>query len=181
MSRQLAECVLHAPHSICGRTLQPLSIWHYWLLDFVGSPLVGASEKGGASDLALAIEICCRPASSPSQTCELPLSVDPYLLEQLHEVGLSEVLASLKVYFADYVASPRVWESEEGRPIRSPLCLYMVSVLMRQAGMSHDEAWATQFGYGRHLCLALAEAGGNEIPLLSAAEERALIEAGYTS
>ncbi|MEI6036043.1 MAG: hypothetical protein WCS65_17390, partial [Verrucomicrobiae bacterium] len=94
--------------------------------------------------------------------------------------GFGATADAFRSYLADYVALPRCWQSSAGRPIRSHVCLYAVAVLMRHGRMTEEQAWATQHGYARHLLLALAEAGGNEIPLMSAEEEAALAEAGHT-
>jgi hypothetical protein len=183
MSEALAECVFNVPHVVCGVALHPLSIWHVWLLEFVRSPYVGASsaDEGRAGDLALALLICSRPASFPGETEEsgVVFQVDPMLLERIEREGILESSLAFQNYFRDHVALPRCWESGEGRSVKSPICLYMAAVLMRHGRMNYAEAWATPFGYARHLVLALAEAGGNEIPLLSASEERALKEAGH--
>lgn len=180
MSEALEECVFNARHVICGVALRPFSIWHCWLLEFVRSPYVGASADGGsASDLALALMICSREASSPMGAGLLDLTVDPAVIEAIHGVGILEASLLFQNYLRDFVALPRCWENGEGRPVKSPLCLYMVAVLMRCGRMTHQESWSVPFGYARHLVLALAEAGGNDIPLMTAAEETALRAAGH--
>lgn len=181
MSEALEECVFNAPHAICGVDLRPFSIWHFWLLEFVRSPYVGAcsADEGRAGDLALALQICSRPASSPLLETMPDFSVDPAFIAHIEQAGILESSLAFQNYLRDYVALPRCWETGEGRPVKSPFCLYMVAVLMRSGRMSHDAAWAVPFGYARHLVLALAEAGGNEITLITANEEAALKEAGH--
>jgi len=180
MSATLAECVFNLRHEICGVALQPLSLWHVWLLEFVRSPYVGVSGDGTAADLALALLICSRPAESPVTCGPADFACDPHLIAAIEEAGIRETSLAFQSYLADHIATPRCWESGSGKPVKSPICLYMVAVLMRCGRMSHEEAWATPFGYARHLVLALAEAGGNEIPLMTEAEEAALRAAGYT-
>ncbi len=181
MSAALAECVFNVPHVIAGVALRPLSLWHVWLLEFVKSPYVMAVEDPTASDLALALLICSREAESPLMLRDYPrFEIDPELTARLHQEGVRQASEAFMAYLSDYIANPKCWEKEGGKPVKSPVCLYMVAVLMRCGRMDHDQAWATPFGYARHLTLALAEAGGNEIPLLTAAEEEALKLAGHT-
>jgi len=181
MSGALAECVFNVPHVIGGVELKPLSLWHVWLLEFVKSPYVMAVEDPTASDLALALLICSREAQSPLTVGDFPhFAGDPVLTARLQQEGIRQSSEAFQAYLADYLALPRCWEKGGGKPVKSPMCLYIVAVLMRCGRMGHEEAWATPFGYARHLCLALAEAGGNEIPLLTAAEEEALKLAGHT-
>lgn len=179
MSETLAECIFHARHTICGKRLQPFSLWHAWVLDFAESPFIGSAPDGNASDLALAIEVCSRPASSPGKCGAFSLRPERRMIRRIFDAGVRATANAFRAYLADHVALPKVWESGSGRPVRSHVCLYSVAVLMRHGGMSEEQAWATEHGYARHLVLALAEAGGNEIPLISAAEERALREAGH--
>lgn len=182
MSGALEECVFNVPHVICGVVLQPPSIWHVWLLQFVRSPYVGAAEDGTASDLALALLICSRPAESPRTLTAIRSCLpegDPALAARIEQEGVLATSLAFQHYLRDHLALPRCWEKEGGRPVKSPVCLYLVAVLMRCGRMDHDAAWAMPFGYARHLCLALAEAGGNEIPLLTEGEEAALREAGH--
>jgi hypothetical protein len=179
MSEALEECVFNGRHVICGVEMRPFSIWHFWLLEFVGSPYVGA-DGGTAADLALALKICSTPASSPIGASLPDFSADPILVEAINGMGILQASLAFQNYLRDFVALPRCWQTGEGRSVKSPVCLYMVAVLMRCGRMGHEEAWSVPFGYARHLVLALAEAGGNEIPLLTPAEESALKEAGYT-
>lgn len=178
MSDALAECIFHARHVICGKRLRPFTLWHAWLLDFCQSPFVGASASGGPADLALAIEICSRPASSPGASPRFDIRPSPRLVRRIFKAGFRQTAAAFRAYLADHVALPKCWESGSGRPVRSPICLYSVAVLMRHGRRTEPEAWATEHGYARHLVLALAEAGGNEIPIISPEEEAALAEAG---
>ncbi len=179
MSDALAECIFHARHTICGRRLKPFTLWHAWLLDFCQSPFV-SSTPGTAADLALAIEVCSRPASTPARSPHLDLRPDRRLTARIFRDGFRETADAFRAYLGDYVALPRCWSTPGGRSIRSHPCLYTVAVLMRHGQRTEEQAWATEHGYARHLILALAEAGGNEIPLMSAEEESALIEAGHT-
>lgn len=182
MSEALAECVFNVPHAICGVELRPLSLWHLWLLEFVRSPYVGASAaaEGTAGDLALALLLCSRAPSFPGDDVTTLFEVDAPFLERIEREGITATSLAFQCYLQDHIALPRCWESGEGRPVKSPLCLYMAAVLMRHGRMSHAEAWATPYGYARHLVLALAEAGGNEIALITSAEETALREAGHS-
>ncbi|MFZ4597821.1 MAG: hypothetical protein ACOYNN_04175 [Terrimicrobiaceae bacterium] len=179
MSDALAECIFHARHTICGKRLQPFTLWHAWLLDFCESPFIDTTRPGAAADLALAIEICSQPASSPARCQKINLHPSARLIRQIFDKGFKETAAAFRAYLADHVSLPRCWENGGGRPIRSHIALYSVAVLMRHGRRTEHEAWATEYGYARHLVLALAEAGGNEIPILSAAEEAALKEAGH--
>lgn len=179
MSGALEECVFNVPHVICGVALQPPSIWHVWLLEFVRSPYVGAAEDGTAADLALALHLCAFRAESPRTVGEISFQFDPLLIAKIEEFGIRQTSLAFQNYLRDHLAFPKCWEKEGSRPVKSPVCLYLVAVLMRCGRMDHDAAWAMPFGYARHLCLALAEAGGNEIPLVTGSEEKALREAGY--
>jgi hypothetical protein len=140
---------------------------------------VGAAAGGTPADLALAIEICSRPASSPSKSPRFDVRPSSRLTRRIFRYGMKRCADEFRAYLADYVALPKCWDSGKGRPVKSPVCLYSVAVLMRNGRLTESEAWATEFGYARHLTLALAEAGGNEINIRSAAEESALKEAGH--
>ncbi|MBU3720741.1 MAG: hypothetical protein FGM22_08295 [Burkholderiaceae bacterium] len=178
MSDSLAECIFHASHRVCGRRLRPFSLWHAWLLGFARSPYVGEAEVATPADLALAIEICSKPASSPGDCRGFSLRADAGLVRRIVKAGFRRPGQEFRAYLDDYVALPACWEMK-GRPVRSDVCLYSVAVLMRHGRKTEREAWATEFGYARHLVLALAEAGGNDVPIISDAEMKALREAGH--
>ena len=178
MQDSLAECVFHLPHVLCKRELQPFTIWHAFLLDFAQSPFIGAGPgRGSASDLALAIEICSRAPSSPAKSPRWDITPSETLIQLIYEIGLERAAASFRAYLTDYIALPACWESATGQPVKSNVALYTVAVLIRHGRRTEEEAWATQFGYARHLTLALAEAAGNEISLISPAELAAMKEA----
>ena len=178
MSEALAECLFNIPPILCGLPMEPLSIWHVWMLEFVRSPYIGAAPGGTASDLALALTICSRKAVDPLEA-SFDLRPSPKLIEQIDKEGILETSLAFQTYLSDYNALPKVWEGGDGRPVKSPLCLYLVAVLIRHGRFPHAAAWKLPYGYGRHLVLALAEAGGNEIPLISDSEVAALKEAGH--
>jgi hypothetical protein len=179
MSDALAESIFHARHTICGKRLRPFTLWHAWLLDFAGSPFIGAAPQGTVSDLAIALEICSRPPASPDQCTQLDLKPCPRFIKKIIRSCPALVADDFRRYLADHSALPRVWSTGDGRPVRSNIFLYTVAVLVRHGRRTEREAWATGFGYARHFALALSEAGGNEIPLISPEEEEAIKEAGH--
>jgi hypothetical protein len=179
MHAALAECIFHVPHVICGVRMQPYTLWHAFLLDFCGSPFVGASSTGTPADLAVILEVCSRPPSCPAKAKVVQLQANKRLLRDVVKNGLRRTANEVRAYLDDYVAMPKCWESKASRSVKSHGCLYSVAVLMRHGRRTEAEAWATEFGYARHLVFALAEAGGNEIPIISAEEEAALVAAGH--
>lgn len=182
MTEQLAESLLHREHRVLGRVLRPFTFWHAWMLDFAQSPYGGAEVPITPAEVIFAVEVLRREPGVPGDAVKLPELAwwnKGRTVKRVLREGVAAVHEQLGYYFADYHAEPLCWRGGDGKPVKSHWCLYSVAVLMRHGRKTEREAWATQVGFGKHLLLALAEAGGHEVQLVTEAEREALAEAGY--
>lgn len=181
MNERLAESFFHIEHRVLGRRLRPYSLWHAFVLDFAGSPLAGHEGELTLEEIIFALEVLSREPGVPGGRLKLPkVTWFRRMLwrGRIRRVGELRVRAQMAAYFADYLAAPNCFDAK-GKPVKSHWCLYSVAVLMRHGKHTHREAWAAEVGFTRHLLLALAEAGGHDVPLISEAEQAALKEAGH--
>jgi len=179
MNDKFAESIFHRRHVVCGIRLHPFTFAHAAALDFAGSPYASLTGAATLDDVVFALAVCRAPGAFPIQLPKVGFFKTRIIAKAVYRAGLSEAHAALMAYFDDYNCPPDMWQQKGSRAVRVPWPLYFVACLIRNGRMTQKQAWETEVGYGRWMCAALAEAGGNEIAVISDAEREAMKEAGY--
>lgn len=179
MNDQFAESLFHKEHIVCGVRLYPYTFAHAALLDFAKSPYCALSGQASLDDIVFALAVLQSPGQFPIALPELSNWRKKRLIKSVFEVGLIDAHNALLHYFTDYGSAPSIWQTEGSRSVKTPWMLYFVALLIRHGKKTEAEAWETEVGYGRWLCAALSEAGGNDISIVTDAERAALKEAGH--
>jgi len=168
------ESFLNVEHRVLGRVLRPLCLWHHLNLDLAQSPFVGYDSPKDSRALILAVRICRARPDSTFQM--LPQKKTP---THLFFRSLSHHTELFECYVRDFFAPPRFFKKSGSKSPAAPWPLYVVSRLMRYGNFSADQAWTLPIGQALWFSAALGEAGGEESALVSAADLKAMREAGY--
>lgn len=179
MNDQFAESLFHRKHSVCGVRLKPYSFAHAAILDFARSPYSSMSGSARLEDIVFALSVLGEKPSRPNQIPTIGFFRRWIITFRVFRAGIDAAHNQLMAYLDDYNSPPQMWQKENTRPVKTPWMLYFVAVLMRHGQMTEREAWSCEVGYGRWLCAGLAEAGGNDVPIITDEERAAMKEAGH--
>jgi len=147
MDDSFYSAFLEGDHKVLGVVLKPYSIWHYFLLNAIDSPLL-KGQGIQCEDLAIACQIF--KTSFPEQP-DLKFSLRKWFLVWRLKSNAKLMKKSVES-FTDYIKAnsqiPKFWKDStiKGREseITCPTSLSAVSSLMAM-GWTEKEAWNTTF------------------------------------
>ena len=153
---------------VCGRRLRKFTVWHFFLLSAIGSPVV---EDGDIQPehLCAAIQLCRQEHGENG-------SIKPSLRDLWWKRKLTrnpDLFRKQVEYFYQWMhlhsQRPVYWRKSDGsigNGPSGPRCLFLVGSLMRKASISKSDAWNTSLGEAQWMDICFAQLDGAPIHVI---------------
>lgn len=177
MNEKLIEAFFDAPHTVLKRRLKPFSLRHAFVLAAGDNELMGGSDPT-IGDLYQAVEVCSRDSSYFFSDAKPGIIRRWWWELRCKKLDIVAEFLAFKEYVEDYMAAPSVWTDESKGGSKAAKCNWIISTiagLMKQLGMSREEAWNMPPGQAMWMLVAAYESDPNvKIDIMSDEEIQAV-------
>lgn len=164
---------------VCGRRLDQFTVWHHFVLEAVGSPVVTGGENITPVDLLVAVRVCRLKYGGPRR---LSPGLRDFLWRRRMVRNPELFKREAKRFYAwleGSAAAPNYWQRRSSGGEQTvysseytPQSLALVCSLMARAGLSRADAWNTPIGEARWLDAQLARLEGVDLHFLPDGAQR---------
>lgn len=164
----------YSGHVILGRRLRPFTFWAAANLDFIKSRFAGhppRTEIISFPDIYLATEVCRLRWPRTLNINRLDFEYRAWFYgrrfarDQKYRFDQIRAFTS---YIKDYCGcDPEFVTAEGSAPVKLPWYLYHVAMLVKHAGFTQRQAWATTVSFGQWWVTALLTAAGHNIDIVT--------------
>lgn len=174
LSVECAEAFFYNRHKVLGRTLSPFSLYHYFVLEAIDSPIIKKDQtRISIIDLYIATIVCSN--KYPIDISAFPSGSWWSIVKNSIRFGyfatrykMSREATKFSNYIKDYSSMPMFWESKDKKKSSGlPDALSLVVSLIVSLGYKEQDAWNCPLGKAVWLTTASAILNGAESKIIS--------------
>jgi hypothetical protein len=176
------EAFVNIPHTVLGRRLQPLCLFHLLWLYLIQSPLIITNKETTLKDLEIAVLIC--GSKNDSEIFKLLDGKEQNTLQKISNYfwrrrnrkrDFQSELKKFIAYNDDYIALPRFLPKEDGEANEKiPWLLLHATSLIKATGWSEETVFSMPIGKVMWFNLALGFLATGETRIMSDKEQQAV-------
>jgi hypothetical protein len=170
------ESFIHTDdHRVLGYRLRPFSLYHQFLLESIGSPIITGKAQITVIDLEIACRICASGYNEYRRASARPgFWQKVAFAKKVLMTDLPKEIAKFDRYFADYVALPErhgsAAPSKNGKVYQefpSPLSIAGLLMVKGFEGGCREKIWMTPLGEAHWYCATFLRLEGVDLKLIT--------------